>query len=408
MHRSERKGINTKTSKPHRPRKAKKVTRSPEAPATEEDQPEVKEGGRTRAELQVGKKREVEEVSGTQLEDEAEESPTKRLKTEEGESAKYSFHPGVIERGHIYFFYRPKVQREEVHSLDDVKNMHMLLVPRPPEFSIAGKQPVQPSPEEHEEELTLISEGADVIPAPETKDQPKKFYRLLIIGKKHLPEAEGGHAAFWASVIAVGDDLHSLERGFGEKSYETKTRGVRHEGSVRLAGRGVYAIVNKEGAVPSANVTHLGYHLSHPSSPGEVQVALGIHTASSFVVQVKNPLAKVPYAQRVGLPPGSRAKYPEAILDQVFKRGSRGRQPSGLRFVPCGCIELLDYEGAELLLIASRTGASGSDKSLGEGRGEALKEAGEMESQEPVEDVFRELAIDKDAIPAEPLEGHWI
>jgi hypothetical protein len=265
----------------------------------------------------------------------------------------------------------------------------MLLVPRPPEFSVTGEQPVQPSPEEHGEEMTLISEGADVIPAPETKDQPKKCYRLLIIGKKHLPEADGGHATFWASVTAVGDDLHSLERGFGEKSYETKTRGiivfssvqnpelirvtgVRHEGSVRLAGRGVYAIVNKEGAVPSANVTHLGYHLSHPSTPGEVQVALGIHTASSFVVQVKNPLAEVPYAQRVGLPPGRRAKYPEAVLDRVFKRGSKGRHPFGLRFAPCGCIELLDYEGAELLLIAARTGASGSDKSLGEGRGEGI------------------------------------
>ncbi|EEB88360.1 hypothetical protein MPER_13841 [Moniliophthora perniciosa FA553] len=27
---------------------------------------------------------------------------------------------GTIERGHIYFFYRPKVQKIEAHSLDDV------------------------------------------------------------------------------------------------------------------------------------------------------------------------------------------------------------------------------------------------------------------------------------------------
>jgi hypothetical protein len=37
-----------------------------------------------------------------------------------------------------------------------------------------------------------------------------------------------------------------------------------------------------------------------------------------------------------------------------------------------------------------------------------LKEAGEKESQEAVEDIFRELAMDNDAIPAESLEGHWI
>ncbi|KAF8560173.1 hypothetical protein OG21DRAFT_1502510, partial [Imleria badia] len=310
---------------------------------------------------------------------------------------------GVVERGHVYFFYRPKVQHEQVHSIDDVKNLHMLLVPRLPKFSVYDDQPTSSSGE------TLLPEGADVAPAPETLDRPQKHYRLLTIGKKRLPESEGGHQVFWATVTAVGDDLHAVERGFGEKTYETKTRGVRHEGPVRLAGRGVYAIVNNKGRVPSSDATHLAYHLTHPSSPGAVQEGLGIHTASSFVLQVKNPLADAPeYGQRAGLPPERRARYPDAILDHIFERGSRGRHEYGLRFTTCRSIELLEYEGAELLMIGARAGVAGSDATLGEHRGEALKEVGETESQEAMDDVFRELAADKGTFPAEPLEGQWI
>lgn len=180
----------TEATKPHRAKKAKGID--------------------------VGEKRDKPASSG-----ETDILPEKRQKIEEEDV----FHPGVIERGHVYFFYRPKVQHEQVHSLDDVKNLHMLLVPRPPQFSVYGDQPASTSGEESMEEMTVLSEGADVVPAPETHDQSKKHYRLLTIGKKRLPEAEGGHQVFWATVTAVGDDLHNLERGFGEKTYETKTRG---------------------------------------------------------------------------------------------------------------------------------------------------------------------------------------
>jgi hypothetical protein len=132
----------------------------------------------------------------------------------------------------------------------------------------------------------------------------------------------------------------------------------------------VYAIVNSEGNVPSKNSTHLGYHLSHPTELGDVQKAFGIHTASSFVIQVKNPNAEVPAGQRLGLAKSRRADYSEDIMKNVFGRGEKGRSSVGLRFTNCNCIELLDHEGAELLLIPARTGAEGNDQSLGEGRGE--------------------------------------
>lgn len=139
---------------------------------------------------------------------------------------------GTIERGHVYFFYRPRVQMSEAHSIDDVKNFHMLLVPRPPEFSVHNEGTSQANKSGDEDtDMTILSAGADAVPASEVLDDSKKHYRLLTIGKKHLPDPEQGGSGkgrketFWATVTAVGDDLHSLEKGLGEKTYETKTRG---------------------------------------------------------------------------------------------------------------------------------------------------------------------------------------
>lgn len=100
-----------------------------------------------------------------------------------------------------------------------------------------------------------------------------------------------------------------------------------------------------------------------------MQQELGIPTTSSFVIQVKNPDAEPgSFGPRIGLPAWRRAKYSEGIMKNIFEKNTRGRS-YGLRFVPCSCIELLDYEGVELLLIAARSGVEGVDQSLGERRG---------------------------------------
>ena len=148
--------------------------------------------------------------------------------------------------------------------------------------------------------------------------------------------------------------------------------GTRHQGPARIAARGAYAIVNSSGKTPSSRETHLGYHISHPTSDnfGEVQEALGIHQASSFVLQVKNPDAPNTGPPNIGLPKGRRAEFPEHIMKEVFgKGGGRGREGYGLRFVSVERRELLDVEGAELLFIAARSGEEGLETSLGEGRG---------------------------------------
>lgn len=184
-------------------------------------------------------KRDVEQVQPQKTESVAKQEPQqKKPKTESVHQAKRQFNrnvTGTIERGHIYFFYRPKVQLEEAYSIDDVKNFHMLLVPRPPEFCThaskdSGSQKIDNEPDENAE-MHVVSSGADAIPTPATHNVTKKHFRLIIVGKKQLPDPESGgkgkgrKETFWATVTSVGDDLHKLQEGLGEKSYETKTRG---------------------------------------------------------------------------------------------------------------------------------------------------------------------------------------
>lgn len=91
---------------------------------------------------------------------------------------------GIIEKGHVYFIYRPKVEIEHPESLDDVQRFHLLVVPH-----------------------------------------GSKLHRLIAIGKKALPDASESTRPIWGQVVNVGEDMRALKEGLGPKTYETKTRG---------------------------------------------------------------------------------------------------------------------------------------------------------------------------------------
>ncbi|KAJ7824320.1 hypothetical protein B0H14DRAFT_3110924 [Mycena olivaceomarginata] len=352
-----------------------------------------------------------EEATEDQNADDDSEPPRKKVKIETPEEeiarkdADSPREPGTTERGHIYFFFRPRVETDAPSSLDDVKNLSMLLVPRPPKFS--AEDDTQQSGD-NSDEMELLTQGADAVPAAEPLDMSGKHYRLITVGKKTLPDPDsrrgGRKENFWATVTAVGDDLDALENRMGEQTYNTKTRGTRHDPPARLVARGCYAIVNNDAQKLSQETTYLGYSLSHPAPDdfGPVQIALGIYRTGAFVLQVKNPEAS-------GALSTKDVVYPPAIMDGVFGKGTRGREPTGLRFAPCAKPQMLDYVGVELLLVAVRGGETGLEESLGEGRGEALTEAAEMDEVLSVEEIFRELwGGDEGQILPEVLNGEWI
>ncbi|TFY59445.1 hypothetical protein EVJ58_g5774 [Rhodofomes roseus] len=314
-------------------------------------------------------------------------------KDAEARRLRQTYQTGVLERGNVYFFYRPKVELQQAHSVEEVQRFFILLLP---EGSGDGTLP-----EKFEDATngTASSEGP-------TRD---KYYRLLVVGKKRLPDPEG-KSVFWGSTSIVDHDLKRLQGELGGNVYETATRGTRHQGPARLAGRGAYAIVNNDPKAPSVRETHLGYHLSHPTPEdwGEVQAALNIHTAASFQLQVKNPLAPTTGQASIGLPEEERVKYPEQIMTEVFgKGGRRGVDEYGLRFACVERKQMLNYEGVELLFIPAGSGRQSVGDHLGQEQNEATEKASGKESREGVEQIFKELAMNAETIPAEPLGGQW-
>lgn len=243
----------------------------------------------------------------------------------------------VVERGDIFFFYRPKVELEQADGMQDVQRFHVVLRPE---------------------------QGRPV--------------RLLTVGKKRLPDVDG-HERFWGYVQAVADREQEIGEQLGAEDYQTATRGERHQGAARAAGEGVYALLR------SANRLHLAYELELPERPGEVQDTLNIRPQASFSISIKNPEA--------GSPPGAgrqeeeKADYPRELQKQF----------QGRRFA-YGDLRLLDYEGAEFILIGA-----GDDPQ----RQYALDLPAEDETPRTA-DIFAQFRLERQGKRVEPLlKGRW-
>jgi hypothetical protein len=202
----------------------------------------------------------------------------------------------VLERGNIYFFYRPRIEEQAVHGFEDVQRMYMIL-----------------------------------------RAHGKRSYRLIIIGEKRLPVVTGaGDRKLWGFVEKVASRAEEVEDELDPKTYPTRTRGERHLPAARPAGEGVYAIARHR------DHTHLAYALELPTKPGEVQRALNIVEEGSYIISVKNPEAPSPAG--TGLDEARRARFPKDLQERFRER----------RFIPLDPPDFLDHEGAEILLVGAR------------------------------------------------------
>ena len=205
----------------------------------------------------------------------------------------------VMERGDIYFAYRPKIDVETPKGIDDVQRFYMILKPR----------------------------EAD-------------RYRMVVFGQKKLPEVEGSGKRYWAFVDKVSRKVDDVTRELGAEQYETKTRGERTRPAARPAGEGVYALVRH------GDHTHLAYVLELPAEGSDVQRELNIRDEGSYIISVKNP--QTPSPRGMGLGEHEEAEFPKRLQERFRNR----------RFINVDPPEFLNHEGAELLFVGAAADVS--------------------------------------------------
>src|SRR6266403_3072959 len=138
----------------------------------------------------------------------------------------------TLEQGNIYFFYRPKKGEEKPDRVEEIQRFYVVLQP-------------QTGPT-----------------------------RLIVIGRKLMPDVERRKERTWGFVDAVRDNPEAIEDALDRPD----------ESPVRPAGEGVYQLVSHDG-----RHAHLVYALELPEQPGEVQRELRVEKEASYILSVKNP-----------------------------------------------------------------------------------------------------------------------
>jgi hypothetical protein len=204
----------------------------------------------------------------------------------------------VIEHGDIFFFYRPKVDTEEVKGIENVQRFYLVT-----------------SPEDSE------------------------TYRVFMIGQKQLPEiiesTTSSEERNWALNVLTTSDANEIRKEFLPAEYKTETRGTRRVGMALPAGEGKYSIIMHDGH------SELAYILEIPRTPGPTQNEFQIKKEASYIVSIKNPDIHVSgynaFLKR-------KPDYPKSLKEKFGDR----------RWVSIDEPDLLNYENTQLLLVGAR------------------------------------------------------
>lgn len=168
--------------------------------------------------------------------------------------------------------------------------------------------------------------------------------------------------------------------------------------------------------------THFAYQVALPNEMGEVQEALHIHPEGVFQLQVNLHLSSLArlaellilFEFRQVKDPESPSNNPAAPTQDPSKHPQYPEELSSLfktKFIPADPPSLLDYPGAELLLIPSKHDVK---EDIGQDAGKVLEKEeegleGDIEGEkggDEVEKALKEMGLEG-LIEGKALEGHW-
>ncbi len=274
----------------------------------------------------------------------------------------------VLEKGDIFFFYRPKAKviddgsGGDVKSIEDIRRFFMVT-------ATAANT-------ENEQQQQFDGTNSKT---PKEGESPR--YRLFVIGKKSLPEIRTTEARrserYWAKVGGIFENPQEL-------TSELLSDEFRKGDAARAVGEGKYAIVKHQ------DHAELAYVLEMPEEPGEAQRELGIEKEASYIVSIINPKVPVP----AGYPSSEEPpNYPESILKEFGENENFISLARDLRFI--------NFQNAQMILVGAREGRDVIQKEFGID----IKE--EKETVHSA-DIFSKLKIKKDKVPTKPLiEGKF-
>lgn len=267
----------------------------------------------------------------------------------------------ILEKGIIYFFFRPRVNVEEPHSINEVARSFCVLRPTPLGATLdKGRVEAQNC-------------------------------RLLMLPKKKFPTS--GRERDMGFVEKAGMSMKDLHEQFiAGGSYETSTRGERTKPEAKPYAEGVYAITSTKRA------SHLAYILTVPSEAGDIQQDFGLHKRGSWILQSKNPK----YPGPAQLP--KNPEYPEHVQEKF----------GDYRWIPLEP-ELIDYPNAQFLMIGegqdelgkAATAEPGGKQPHEEQPGEEVEKL-EEENEERIEAlggdhaVYEDLGLEAEKYPQVP------
>lgn len=280
----------------------------------------------------------------------------------------------VLEKGDIFFFYRPKANvvndgsGGDVKSIEDIRRFFMVTASTVTAAADSTGSKYQEQ-FDNTNRTTSIEEGES------------SRYRLFVIGKKSLPEIRTTEARrserYWAKVGGIFENPQELTN-------ELLADEFRKGDAARPVGEGKYAIVKHQ------DHAELAYVLEMPEEPGEAQRELGIEKEASYIISVINPKVPVP----AGYPSSEEPpNYPESILKEFGQNENFVSLARDLRFI--------NFQNAQMILVGAREGKDVIQKEFGID----IKE--EKETLHSA-DVFSKLKIEKDRVPIKPLiEGKF-
>ncbi|XVE89301.1 hypothetical protein DITRI_Ditri19aG0191500 [Diplodiscus trichospermus] len=253
-------------------------------------------------------------------------------------------------RGEIFFFYRPKVNKEEAHSVEDVQRLYIVLRLESGEIAVEEKQ----KPHSGKEAAKKMAgegqsgwgkdknEGGQG--SQEVNIEKEPLLRFIVMGRKSLPNPSNKAQPFWGYVELVTTKIEHVKTALEGDEYDTSTRGHRRIFPARAVGEGVYRVV-RHNSGKSKMHTHLIYKLEFPpeNEDKEPQESLNIEREGSFVIQIKNPEQPGGNSRFKGVENKRKAAFPAHLQGQFGKK----------RYQPADPPDFLNYEGCELLLISA-------------------------------------------------------